>query len=266
MTFVKVGFVQPLIRFEERRWNVENALKLASKISGSELIVLPELLNTGYAFKSRDEALKMSEPVSGGESTEKLIGFTERNHNCLIAGLAERVEDEVYNSAVVVCKGEVLGTYRKTHLFFKEKIWFDPGNTGFQVFDVDDFTVGVMICFDWIFPESARTLTAMGADIIAHPVNLILPYAQEAMLTRSIENRVYTVTANRLGLEERGGDRFEFKGRSQITTPEMKLMYRASVDQEEAYSASIDLEKAREKRITRLNHLMEDRRPEMYLF
>ncbi len=265
MDRVKVGFVQPLIRFGERRWNVENALKLASKIGDSELIVLPELLNTGYAFKSREEALEISEPVPRGESTDALIRFTEKNGNCIVAGLAEKVGGDVYNSAVVIWRGKVLGTYRKMHLFFKEKIWFDPGNTSFQVFDVEGLRVGVMICFDWIFPEASRTLAAMGADVIAHPSNLILPYAQEAMLTRSIENRVYTVTANRLGVEERGGNRFEFTGRSQMTTPGMKLIYRASNDREEAYSAPIDLEKARDKRITELNHLLEDRRPEKYL-
>jgi predicted amidohydrolase len=68
-----------------------------------------------------------------------------------------------------------IGCYRKTHLFFEETLWFTPGDSGFQVWDIGMAKVGVMICFDWYYPESARTLALQGADIIAHPSNLVLP-------------------------------------------------------------------------------------------
>jgi len=96
-----------------------------------------------------------------------------------------------------------LGTYRKIHLFYKEKLYFAPGENPPKVFNVNGVNIGVMICFDWIFPETARTLSLQGAELIAHPANLVLPYCQNAMITRSIENRVFTATANRVGSELR---------------------------------------------------------------
>jgi predicted amidohydrolase len=121
-----------------------------------------------------------------------------------------------------------------------------------------------MICFDWIFPEAARTLALRGAEVIAHPVNLVLPYCQEAMKTRCIENRVYAVTANRIGREQRGVDDFTFTGASQITSTRGKVLSSGPVDSEHRDIVEIDVSEAREKSINPFNHLLSDRRPEFY--
>ena len=93
-----------------------------------------------------------------------------------MAGLPERAGAHCFNSAVVVGPKGFIGCYRKTHLFFEETIFFTPGDTGFHVWDIGVAKVGVMICFDWFYPEAARTLALQGADIIAHPSNLVLPH------------------------------------------------------------------------------------------
>ncbi len=117
-----------------------------------------------------------------------------------------------------------------------------------------------MICFDWAFPEMARLLALGGAQVILHPSNLVLPYAQAAMLTRGLENGVFTVTANRHG-QERGTP---FSGRSQVTSPKGALLAQAAGDFTGVLTAVVDLAQADDKQITPLNHVLNDRRPDLY--
>jgi predicted amidohydrolase len=114
------------------------------------------------------------------------------------------------------------------------------------------------------FPEAARTLALMGADVIAHPSNLVFPNAQAAMLTRSIENRIYTVTANRTGVETRPGGRVAFTGRSQIVDPGGAIVARAGVREACARAAAADLALSRDKSLTARTHLFRSRRPRFY--
>ena len=124
--------------------------------------------------------------------------------------------------------------------------------------------VGMMVCFDWIFPETARTLALAGADVIAHPSNLVLTYCQQSMLTRSLENGVFSITCNRFGADTRPHGTLRFTGRSQIVGPRGELIARATAQRETLTIHSIDLAKARDKAITPSNHLLRDRRPEHY--
>lgn len=181
----------------------------------------------------------------------------------IVAGTAEKDEKgNLYNSAVLV--GPVgwgyIGKYRKIHLFNREKLFFRPGNLGFHVFNIGIAKVGVMICFDWFFPESARTLALKGADVIAHPSNLVMPYAPRAMPIRALENRVYTITANRIG-EEFG---LRFIGKSTIASPRAEVLAMGSEDKEEVGVVEIDLSLARDKRINEMNDIFKDRRPQYY--
>lgn len=262
---VRVGYIQTNPVFGEVEYNVRHACDLIRRAQPADLLVLPELFNTGYLFVDRHELTHFAEPVPDGYTTQRLIEVARDTQTWIVAGLAERVEERIYNSAVVVSPSGFIGVYRKTHLFWNEKKLFAPGDTGFLVFDTDTARIGVMICFDWIFPEAARTLALRGADIICHPANLVLPYAPHAMLTRSIENRVFTITANRIGTEERGNQKLRFIGMSQITSPKMELLIRAPEDQEHIGVVDIDPSLARDKRVTPLNHIFEDRRPHYYL-
>ena len=119
---------------------------------------------------------------------------------------------------------------------------------------------GVMICFDWAFPEVARILTLKGAQVILHPANLVLPYCQSAMVTRSIENSVFTATANRIGIERE----IVFSGSSQITSTNGTRLANLSSDEVGIAFADIDPLKADDKMISKRNHVIHDRRPELY--
>jgi predicted amidohydrolase len=158
-----------------------------------------------------------------------------------------------------------IGCYRKTHLFFEETLFFLPGDTGFQVWDIGQAKIGVLICFDWFYPESARTLALKGADILCHPSNLVLPHCPDAMVTRCLENRVFSITANRIGSEERGGkDRLTFIGSSEIVSPSGRILHRAPRDREEVTVLEVDPAEARNKSLNPYNDLLQGRRPQLY--
>jgi len=258
---VLVGYAQIKPIFGRKERNLQRALKLlgASSDLGADLMVLPELFNTGYAFKNMKEVEKMSETVPDGLTSQALMSFAEESGLHVCAGISERHRRSFYNSAILVGPSGPKGLYRKTHLFAEEKRWFEPGNTGFRVFSVKDTKVGIIICFDWFFPESVRTLALRGAEVVCHPANLVLPYCQTAMLGAAIQNKVFIITANRIGTE-RG---LRFTGRSQIIGPDMRVLASSGLG-EDIKAVGIVPEDARDKHVTELNDVFEDRRPGLY--
>jgi len=249
-----VGFVQLDPKILDVEGNVDAALRLVGG-KRADLIVLPELFNTGYNFRNRGEVASVAEPVPEGATTQALREFSKLDGTMVVAGVAERKGSSLYNSAVVLKDGKYMGTYRKVHLFYNEKKFFKPG-LEFKVFG----NVGVMICFDWYFPESARSLMLKGAEVIAHPSNLVLSNCPEAMKTRALENRVYAVTADRVGIE-RG---LRYIGQSEIVNPRGQIIYRASATKEECVVRKIDLVRSRNKPVTPRNNLLRDRMPQAY--
>jgi predicted amidohydrolase len=261
---MKVGVYQFYPEFGEKSKNLQKIEK-AVKRTNAEIIVLPELCTTGYQFISRDELEKFCEPVKDGETVTRLSQICRENGCYLVAGIGEREGNIFYNSAVLVGPEGHIGTYRKVHLFYEEKKWFKPGDSGFLVWDIGKAKVGIMICFDWIFPESARSLALQGADIICHPANLVLPYCQNAMITRSIENRVFSITSNRTGSEKRKDNKgFTFTGMSQIVNHKGKVLFRLHRKTEKLKVVDIDPEMARDKQVTTENNLWNDRRTDFY--
>jgi predicted amidohydrolase len=121
-----------------------------------------------------------------------------------------------------------------------------------------------MICFDWIFPEAARSLALQGADLIAHPSNLVLPYCHAAMATRALENGVFVATANRVGTEDRAGRSLTFTGGSRVIDPRGRVLAAAGTASEETIVVELDPAAARDKTITAHNDRLGDRRPELY--
>jgi predicted amidohydrolase len=250
---MRAGFIQmnsKLLRVEE---NVDRALHLL-ETSRADLMVLPELFNTGYNFSNRRQVEKVTEPIPSGYTSQKLLEVSRDRNMTIVAGIAEREGSRFYNSAIVARRGNA-STYRKVHLFFREKTFFKPGNE-FKVFG----DLGVMICFDWFFPESARTLMLKGAKIIAHPSNLVLPFCPHAMKTRCIENRVFVVTADRIGRERE----LKYIGRSEIVDTKGRVLYCASSNREEVVIRNVDLREAANKKMTTMNDIIKDRRPEIY--
>ena len=261
---MKVSFYQFTPEFGNIKHNLQKILNAVSSVE-ADLLVLPELFNTGYQFTSKEEAKSLSERIPSGDTTNTLIKLSAKKKVYIAAGIAENNEGKIYNSAALTGPDGLIGVYRKTHLFYEEKLWFSPGDTGFKVWQTPIGNIGIMICFDWFFPESARTLALRGADIIAHPSNLILPHCPDAMVTRCIENRVFAVTANRTGSEQRGDkEKLAFIGKSQITSPMGEILYRASGDKEELTVVEIAVEKARDKNLNSFNNLFNDRKKEFY--
>jgi predicted amidohydrolase len=178
--------------------------------------------------------------------------------------MAEREGSRVYNAAVLSTPEGGAHIYRKMHLFFREKELFDRGNLGFRVFTWRRVRIGLMVCFDWIFPESARLLALGGCQIICHPSNLVMPFCQDAMITRALENRVYCITANRVGTEGRGSSRLVYTGGSQIVDPRGDRLVRFGGREHRFRGIKIDPKTADTKKVNRFNDIFADRRAEWY--
>jgi predicted amidohydrolase len=260
---VKVGFLQFQPIFGDKEKNIKKAILMAEKVE-ADLLVLPELCTTGYLFKNRDELESLAEKIPDGEAIKHFLNLSSKKKMNIVFGMAEKDENRIFNSSILVTPQGNINTYRKLHLFWEEKLLFTPGNKELEVFDMDGVKLGMMICFDWIFPEVARVLTLRGAEIICHPSNLMLPYAQPAMVTRSIENRVFSITCNRIGTEQKNDEKLCFTGQSQIVEPSGNILTKASEDQEEVRVLEIDPGLARNKEITPYNDLWRDRRVDFY--
>ncbi|MGQ9706501.1 MAG: nitrilase-related carbon-nitrogen hydrolase [bacterium] len=260
---MKVGFVQMNVENGKIKDNLMRAESLI-KDSKADLLVLPELFNTGYLFSSKNSAMKYAEVAGEGETFDWLKSIAIKIGGFVIAGVIEKDEDRLYNSAFLVGPIGLLGHYRKAHLFGRESDIFTPGDLTIHPFNMGLAKIGMMICFDWLFPEVARVLALRDAQIIAHPSNLILPYCQDAMVTRSIENMVFTITANRVGVEKLGDVEMRFTGKSQVVSPKGEVLTRASETEEEVHIVEIDPDIAVDKHITPENDIFKDRRTDLF--
>jgi predicted amidohydrolase len=265
---IAAGYLQ----FAPRRGDVAANLRAVRSIldrspqpSGPWLLVLPELANSGYLYPSPGSLDPFAEPADGrGPFLAGLRDLISGTEGCIVTGYAERAPEGPYNAAAALTSSGVVANYRKTHLFAGEKTLFLPGDTGFGVFEHHGVRIGMMVCFDWFFPEAARTLALRGAQIIAHPANLVLPYCQTAMVTRCLENRVFAITANRYGEEALDGLSLTFTGASQVMGPQGKRLARAGAAGDRVGFVRIDPALAADKNVTSHNDLFADRRPEMY--
>jgi len=260
---MRIGFYQFAPTFGEIEANLQ---QIASALAGVEadLIVLPELATSGYLFLSQEEVEAVAEPIPG--PTTGFLHELARKRGCyLVVGMAEASGDGLYNSAVLVGPEGTVGVYRKAHLFSEEKRYFQPGDVGFPLFEIAQVKVGLLVCFDHMFPEAARTLALRGAQIICHPSNLVLPrVGQLTTRVRSIENRLFWVLANRCGMEERGGKKLVYTGGSQIIAPNGAILTDAPSEGEMLSLVEVDPSQACDKHVTALNDLFADRRPELY--
>jgi predicted amidohydrolase len=259
----KIGFFQFEPTFGEVEINLAKVLSALKNVD-ADLIVLPELAFTGYYFQNRSELMSMAEEPEISATVDGLTRLCRERNLFLVTGFAEKSGDKIFNSALLIGPHGVLSTYRKLHLFNTEKEYFDPGDTPLETIVVRDAKIGMMVCFDWAFPEVARMLSLQGADILCHPSNLVLDWCQKAMVTRCLENAVFAVTANRIGADIRPHGELKFTGQSQVTAPKGEIVHRAAPDKEELYVAEIDLGLARNKFMTKKNDVFRDRRPEFY--
>lgn len=262
---ITVGFYQFCPVFGDKRANLQKIAETLKKAE-ADLLVLPELCTTGYLFTAQDEVNELAEPVPG-PTTLFLENLTRRTHCWVVLGMAERdkISGRCYNSAVLIGPDGYRATYRKAHLFFEEKLYFAPGDTPLRVYDLGIAKMGMLVCFDHFFPEAARVVALQGAQIMCHPSNLVLPgKGQQITRVRALENRVFWVLANRYGAEERGGKKLSFTGASQIVAPNGDIVAQAPPDGESVQIVEISPAQADDKKVTAMNDLFQDRRPNLY--
>jgi len=251
---------QPALAAPEE--NTRRIRPLLDQVKDSTLVVLPELANSGYNFRDFDQAYQLSEVIgSKGVFQDFLLQEASARGLYIVSGINEREGSKLFNSAILVGPQGIIGKYRKMHLFMNEKDIFQEGDSGLQVFDLGYFKIGIMICFDYLFPEPWRILAQKGADLICHPSNLLTENAHRCLPGLSLMNRIYIATANRTGTE---GD-LAFNGNSVFTDPRGRIMKMASPGQTEIITVEIDTGLSRNKMITLRNHVFDDRRPGTYL-
>lgn len=259
---MKVGFLQFNPEFGKKHDNLNRVSALLADTT-ADLIVLPELFNTGYTFLSKEELSVLAELAEAGETFNHMHALARKHKCCYAYGFAEKDQGVFYNSAALVAPDGLIGVYRKNHLFYEEKLIFTPGNLGLPVFTYNNVCVGMLVCYDWIYPEAMRTLALKGAQIILHCANLVMSYCPDAHKTRAFENHVYIVLANRSGEEYRDGKTYKFIGQSEIVSPVGDILIRAKHD-EIVHCVDIDPIIARDKRMNEHNHLFKDRREDIY--
>ena len=268
-TFVAAGVqMNPILMDKEGNLSlIIQQLQLAAS-EQARLVIFPECALTGYCFESLEEALPYAETIPG-PSTNHLIEVCQKLNVHLVLGMLEKDDEQCYNAAVLLGPQGLIGKYRKIHLpFLGVDRFVNPGNLGFQVHETPLGRIGLNICYDGRFPESARTLALRGADIVLLPTNWpkgAEEFAEFLVNARGIENHLFSMAVNRVG-KERG---FQFIGRSRVASPEGKTLVSASGNQEEIIYAEIDPLKSRNKQIVRIPGKLEincikDRRPQYY--
>lgn len=263
--------IEPRVGQKDR--NVESSLRLAETAviqHGARLILLPELVNTGYVFETREEAFSLAEKVPGGETTGLWEEFSMERGVYFAAGLAELDDGRLYNSSVLLGPDGYIGKYRKLHLWNREKLFFEPGDLGLPVFHTPIGRLSMIICYDMWFPETMRICALQGSDIVLNLTNWVSSdeFEKDGRITRAVcaaqahLSSIFIAASDRIGVE-RGQP---FLGMSMIVGPKGELLAGpASYDKEEIITARCNLMEARtRKRKTRLNHLILDRRTDVY--
>lgn len=269
---VRLALVQfaPAIAQPERNRAKILAAAETCAAAGADIIVFPELCISGCMLESREETYRLAERIPDGPTTEGLLKIAEEAHVYIAAGLAELGEDGVscYNSAVLVGPEGYLGKHRKLNLWGVDKLYFEPGDLGYQIFPTIYGKIGLLICYDMWFPENYRILTAMGADLICCPTNWmqLSPDQPESMgsymaMAGAGSNHVFVAAADRIGTE-RG---VTFCGASAVLGPVgWPEAGPCSRDREEILYADVDILRAREVYVNGMNGAMADRRTDLY--
>ncbi|HTP21274.1 MAG TPA: nitrilase-related carbon-nitrogen hydrolase [Solirubrobacteraceae bacterium] len=268
---VRVASCQIAPSVERPERNAELALNtIAGAIdAGAQIVVLPELVNSGYVFTSVDEAQAAAVPADG----ELLAGWAReaaRGDAVVVGGFCELAPDgRVHNSSALVDGGGVRAVYRKLHLWDDEPRWFAPGDQPAPVVETRHGRIGLAVCYDLEFPELTRGLALAGAELIALPANWPLdpappggrPILHSLAATTAYLSKVYVAVCDRCGAE-RG---LEFEGGSVIADPDGGLRAGPVPDHgERTLLADCDLAGAREKSSGERNDAFADRRPEYY--
>lgn len=267
--------------------NIEKADQMVRQAAkqGACIILLPELFERPYFCQERRyDYYSYAKPLHENDAVLHFKNVAEELSIVLPVSFYEKEGNRLYNSlAMIDADGSILGVYRKTHIpddhFYQEKFYFSPGDTGFKVFDTTYGKIGAGICWDQWFPETARSLAIMGAEILLYPTAIgsepildtdSMPHWRRVMQGHAAANCMPVVAANRVGLEEvypcagnaNQSSALQFYGSSFMTDGVGEIIKSASRDQEEILVSSYDLETLAKERLDW--GLFRDRRPECY--
>lgn len=265
-----VACAQYAIRDGEPETNLGRSLARISSAAeaGADLVVLPELSNSGCDLPSREGALRLAERVPEGPTVRAWAEAARDLGLLVVGGILESEGENVFNSAVIVGPGGLLGRYRKTHFWDREKLVYEPGRE-LPVFETPLGTLGLLVCYDAWFPEALRTLAMRGADVVCVPANAPDDWVPEGQrrggltmlgahaIAGANSNRVYVACANRVG--------DGYQGRSCVVAPSGGVLAFGDAEAEELVLADVDGVRARrEKQLTPHSHAFGDRNEEVY--
>ena len=286
MRKVKTAAVQ--MRCEKQvQDNIAHAEELVRKAAaeGAQIILLPELFERPYFCQERRyEYYQYAKPVMENEAVCRFRQVARELSVVLPVSFYERDRNLLFNSvAVLDADGSILGIYRKTHIpddhYYQEKFYFTPGDTGFRVFETRYGTIGVGICWDQWFPETARFMAVKGAELLYYPTAIgsepilsvdSMPHWRRVMQGHAAANLMPVIAANRIGTEtvepcpENGNQKsaLRFYGSSFITDGTGEIAASMDRDSEGVIASEFDLDELMEERLSW--GLFRDRRPEMY--
>ena len=260
--------------------NVNNAEKLVRQAAseGAQIILIQELFESQYfCMDQKEELFELSKPFDNHPTIKKFSELAKELKVVLPVSFFEKANRAHYNSvAIVDADGSVLGKYRKSHIpdgpGYQEKFYFNPGDTGFKVWNTKYAKIGVGICWDQWFPEAARSMVLSGAELLLYPTAIggepeddgfdSSDMWQRAMIGHSASNQIPVIASNRIGTEKGIDIENYFYGRSFVTNHVGDKIAEGSRDKEEVLIGKINLSEA--ETLRNVWGVFRDRRPELY--
>ena len=260
--------------------NVSNAEKLVRKAAskGAQIILIQELFESQYfCMDQKEELFELSKPFDNHPTIKKFSELAKELKVVLPVSFFEKANRAHYNSvAIVDADGSVLGKYRKSHIpdgpGYQEKFYFNPGDTGFKVWNTKYAKIGVGICWDQWFPEAARSMVLNGAELLLYPTAIggepeddgfdSSDMWQRAMIGHAASNQIPVIASNRIGTEKGIDIENYFYGRSFVTNHTGDKIAEGSRDREEVLIGKINLSEA--ETLRNVWGVFRDRRPELY--
>lgn len=264
-------------------WNREEVLDKAEKLvrkaaaEGANIILLQELFETPYfCQKQKFEYFDLAKPLSENAAVKRFTEVAKELQVVLPISFYEKAGNTAFNTiAIIDADGTILGTYRKTHipdgLPYAEKFYFTPGDTGFKVWKTKYADIGVGICWDQWFPEAARSMALLGAELLFYPTAIgneptlnidSKPHWQHAMQGHAAANIMPVIASNRIGTETDDESSMTFYGSSFIADQTGTIVEEADRETESVLVHEFDLDAIAQMR--REWGVFRDRRPEMY--
>ena len=264
----------------DKKANVANAERLVRDAAqqGAKIILIQELFETPYfCIDENSEYYDLATPIEDNQTVQRMASLARELEVVLPVSVFERANNALFNTLVMIdADGTIMGKYRKTHIpdapGYSEKYYFNPGDTGFPVWNTRYAKIGALICWDQWFPEAARILALKGAEVLMYPSaigsdlnsndTIALKHWQNTMRGHAAANMVPVIASNRIGTEEGKNGSIRFYGAAFISDHMGELLGECDQESETVLVHDVDLDAANHYRL--FWNLFRDRRPETY--